>query len=54
MSADTFQELNRHYGHKVVVTRYAMAVGDPVNVAIECQDCSEVLLDYDREEDSDE
>lgn len=44
MSADSFTELNRHFGHSIVVAKY----GDDVNVAIECEDCFEVLFDYDR------
>jgi hypothetical protein len=49
MSADTFTELSRHYGHKIAVVQYGGESGEPVNVAIECDNCSEVLLDYERE-----
>jgi hypothetical protein len=49
VSADTFTELSRHYGHEIVVARYTGESGEPVNVAIECNDCNEVLLDYERE-----
>jgi hypothetical protein len=45
MSATDYADLSRHIGHKVEVVTYA-----EVNVAIECEDCSEVLLDYDKEE----
>jgi hypothetical protein len=49
MSADTFTELSRHYGHKIAVVQYESESGEPVNVAIECDNCNEVLLDYERE-----
>lgn len=46
MSAFNYQELARHVGHKIVCVSY----GDGVNVAVECEDCNEVLMDYDKEE----
>ena len=52
MSADTFTELSRHYGHKIAVVQYEGESGEPVNVAIECDNCNEVLLDYEREGDN--
>jgi NAD-dependent SIR2 family protein deacetylase len=45
MSAQNYDELAEHYGHKIVIAIY----GEGVNVAIECENCSEVLLDYDKE-----
>lgn len=58
MGADSFKELKRHVGHKIVCVTY----GTPAekhkgkiifpkiwNVAIECEDCNEVLMDYDNE-----
>lgn len=51
MSVSSFKDLKHHVGHEVEVVTY----GDPpVNVAIECLDCNEVLLDFDREEDDDD
>ena len=47
MSVSNFEELKIHVGHKVVVVTYG---NPPVNVAIECEDCYEVLLDFDKEE----
>jgi len=55
LSSDSFEELARHVGHKVEVVRYEGSYslgGKPskkltANVAIECLDCNEVLLDYD-------
>ena len=44
MSARSAEDLLRHIGHKIVIATY----GDPVmNVAIECEDCCEMLMDYD-------
>lgn len=43
-----FDELLRHQGHEIVIARYE-AEGEAVNVAIECETCYEVLLDYERE-----
>jgi hypothetical protein len=45
MSAQTYQELMNHYGHTLVIASYAGR-----NVAIECEECSEVLLDHERGE----
>jgi hypothetical protein len=44
MSATDYNDLSRHIGHDVVVVTYA-----DTNVAIECEECSEVLLDFDKE-----
>lgn len=40
-------EIKRHYGHEIVVAQYTDQQGDPVNFAIECLDCYEVLADED-------
>lgn len=47
MAADNFTELIAHRGHKIEVVSYGEDT-DPVNVAVECEDCHEVLFDYDR------
>ena len=48
MSANSFEELRTHVGHKIVCVCY----GDtPDNVAVECETCNEVLVDYDNEKD---
>lgn len=49
MSAFNYEELKRHVGHKIVCVAYGDPE-EPANVAIECEDCGEVLLDYDRDE----
>lgn len=49
MSAYDFNELKAHIGHRIVCVSY----GDPpANVAVECEDCNEVLMDYDRPDNS--
>jgi len=42
-----YHDLRKHIGHKVVVVGYGSDGEDPVNVAIECEDCNEVLVDFD-------
>jgi hypothetical protein len=49
MSADNFEELRRHIGHKIVCVCYGTKGRCPDNVAIECETCNEVLLDFDNE-----
>lgn len=44
MSVQTYNDLADHYGHDVVIAIY----GEGENVAIECEECSEVLLDFDK------
>lgn len=43
MSVQNYEELAQHAGHKVEVVIY----GGNVNSAVECIECSEVLLDFD-------
>ncbi len=41
-----YDDLSQHLGHKIVIIAY----GDPsipANIAIECEDCNEVLLSAD-------
>jgi hypothetical protein len=44
MSAQNYNDLSEHYGHKIDIAIY----GNEANVAVECEDCSEVLFDFDR------
>lgn len=45
MTVDGFADLRRHVGHDIACVGY----GDlPMNVAVECETCGEVLMDYDR------
>jgi hypothetical protein len=44
-----YYDLKHHIGHKVVVVGYGGDEdGDFANVAIECEDCNEVLVDFDQ------
>lgn len=47
MSITNYDDLVQHVGHRVVVSQYGDN-NDPVNVAIECEDCYEVLFDYEK------
>ena len=44
MSVQNYTELLAHKGHDITISTYAEE-----NVAIECNDCFEVLLDFDNE-----
>ena len=45
MPINSFDDLIRHRGHKIGCVTY----GTPErNVAVECEDCNEVLLDFDK------
>ena len=57
MSATCYNDLIRHHGHLLVISVYGASgsVNSGQNAAIECYDCNEVLLDFDRySEDPDE
>lgn len=45
MAAHSFSDLRSHVGHKISCVRYGEA-----NVAVECETCNEVLLDFDKED----
>jgi hypothetical protein len=45
MSVQNYSELSEHYGHSLDVAIY----GDQSNIAIECENCNEVLIDFDNE-----
>jgi hypothetical protein len=47
MSVSSFNDLKHHFGHNIVTALYGPKE-NPVNVAIECETCNEVLLDFDR------
>jgi len=52
MAAFNFEDLSRHVGHHIVCVTYGFS--PVVNVALECEDCGEVLLDFNAEEDPDD
>lgn len=37
--------IRRHYGHEVVIGQYTDENGEPLNYAVECLDCYEVIID---------
>jgi DnaJ-class molecular chaperone len=49
MAVHNFDDLYQHFGHNVVVATYGGAGNiSPLNVAVECEDCHEVIIDFDR------
>jgi hypothetical protein len=52
MSAFDFKTLNEHANHRVQVNQYIDKErgGQVVNVAVECEDCNVILMDYDNPE----
>lgn len=47
MSAGNYTELSAHIGHNLECVEYGAALPEvTMNVAIECVDCAEVLVDY--------
>lgn len=49
MSVINFKELKRHIGHDIECVYYGESKEEAQNVAIECNDCNEVLMDFDNE-----
>jgi hypothetical protein len=53
MSAHSFEDLIRHADHEVKIAKYSAFDTDGemyvANVAVECETCYEVLLDFDNE-----
>lgn len=47
MAAQNYADLVAHEGHKISIHRYYTE-----NVAVECEECFEVLLDFDNEEEN--
>lgn len=51
---NSYEDLKRHLGHDVQVVSYGAEKDDegnptaPANVAIECEDCMEILVSYDK------
>lgn len=48
MSVSNFDELIKHYGHNIVCVKYTSVSGTMHNVALECETCNEILLEYDK------
>ena len=53
MSALDFKDLRRHVGHEIECVIFGKPK-DPVNVAVVCDTCNEVLLDFDRYPDTED
>lgn len=50
MSAYDYNSLRKHIGHSIVCVCYGKENQAPLNVALECEICDEVLLDFDAPE----
>lgn len=42
-----YDDLRRHIGHHIECVCYSSGTEPPVNVALECEDCGVVLVDFD-------
>ena len=47
---EAYTDLRRHIGHSVVCVCYGRDGADPHNVALECEDCGEVLVSFNHPE----
>jgi hypothetical protein len=47
MSATRYEDLKAHIGHKICIVWYGNRE-EPDNIAVECETCNEVLLDFDK------
>jgi len=52
MSANSYKDLVPHLGHNIVCVGYGADGQDPENVAVECETCHMVLMDFNREDDA--
>lgn len=52
MGIFSYEELRDHIGHKIVCVGYGSQLLPPANVAVECETCSTVLMDFDKEDTS--
>lgn len=50
MAVHSFHDLRKHIGHRIVCVAYGDGENPEatMNVAIECETCNEVLVDFDR------
>jgi len=48
-NGEGYNDLKAHIGHKIVCVSYGNR-SDPVNVALECENCSCVLVDFNEPE----
>jgi hypothetical protein len=47
MGVHSYGELRHHIGHRIVCVYYGKSGQDPDNIAVECETCNEVLMDFD-------
>lgn len=47
-----FEKLKEHIGHEIECVGYFNKENELVNVSIECADCCEVIIDYDKYEEN--
>jgi len=52
MGAWNFEQLKQHIGHKIVCVGYGRE--EIVSVTIECEDCNEFVLVFDKDEEEEE
>ncbi len=38
-------EIAKHFDHDIVIARYSGLDGEPVNYAVECETCHEIITD---------
>jgi hypothetical protein len=38
-------ELDKHFGHNIVIAKYSGLDNEPVNYSVECETCFEVIVD---------
>jgi hypothetical protein len=50
MGAHDYEDLKHHVGHNIVCVAYGSGENEhsPANVAVECETCNEVLMDFDK------
>lgn len=49
-----YDELRHHIGHRIVCVGYGNPEESPANVAIECETCGEVLIDFNNPEEEED
>ena len=49
MACHSYEELKSHIGHKIECVQYGSPGDAPENVAVECVDCCEVILDFNKD-----
>ena len=53
VDSNTFQLLAEHIGHKIVFVGYGENANPPwVNLAVECEDCGCVIVDWECDDES--